>query len=82
MMHTMTVKELLLERIEELTDRIGEISEEEAADVLLRLEEAFQPEPEPLTDEQRAMIERGMADARAGRVVPQEEVLRRLGITR
>jgi predicted transcriptional regulator len=77
-----TAKELLRERIEELTDRIDEISEDEAADMLFRLDEAFQPEPEPLTDEQRAMIERGMADARAGRLVPQEEVLRRLGITR
>jgi len=41
------------------------------------------PEAEPLTDAERAAIERGEADAAAGRVVPHEKVrrwLRSLGM--
>jgi predicted transcriptional regulator len=35
-----------------------------------------QPQAEPLTDNERAAVERGEADAAAGRVVPHEEVRR------
>lgn len=35
-----------------------------------------QPKPEPLSEAERAAVERGEADAEAGRVVPHEEVRR------
>lgn len=78
----MTAKELLRERIEELSERIDEISEDEAASWLFALDDLAYTELQPLTPEQVAMIERGLADSDAGRVVPQDEVLRRLGIHR
>ncbi|MEX0782007.1 MAG: hypothetical protein WD557_05105 [Dehalococcoidia bacterium] len=71
----MTAKELLRERIEEL-------SEDEARDWLGLFDETFPREPLVLTPEQEAMIERSLADSEAGRVVPQDEVRRRLGINR
>jgi len=35
------------------------------------------PDDEPLTDEEQAAIEEGLADVRAGRVVAHDEVRRR-----
>ncbi len=76
----MTAKELLRERIEELSERIDEISEDEAANVLWRLEDAF--DPAPPSPEEIEHIKRGIADLDAGRSVPHGEALRRLGISR
>ncbi len=70
----MTAKQLLHERIEELT-------EEEAIDWLGLFEESRPADREPLTPEEIAHIERGLADLREGRKVPHEEVLRRFGIS-
>jgi predicted transcriptional regulator len=55
------------------------MSEDEAAhayDVLRSdLEESW-----PISEEERAAVERGLADARAGRLFDQEEVERELGL--
>ncbi|HEX6029847.1 MAG TPA: hypothetical protein VFY90_00360 [Tepidiformaceae bacterium] len=69
----MTAKELLRERIEELT-------EEEAADWLCIFEGSRPSDRQPLTREEREIIERAMADARAGRLTPHSEVRRRFGL--
>lgn len=69
----MTAKQVLLERV-------GELSEDEAADWLAFFEEARPPDREPLSADQLATIERGLADARAGRLTPHSEVRRRYGL--
>jgi predicted transcriptional regulator len=69
----MTAKELLRERIEELSER-------EARDWLGFFEHAFSRKSLSLTPDQRASLERGMADARAGRLTPHSEVRRRYGL--
>lgn len=63
-----------------LRDRIEELSEEEAADWLGFFEDARPIEREPLSSEQLSIIERGLADARAGRLTPHAEVRRRFGL--
>lgn len=63
----MTAKETLLERV-------AELSEDEAAWLLAQLDDA--PEYVPLTDWQIAAVERGIADAKAGRLIPHAEVMR------
>jgi predicted transcriptional regulator len=69
----MTAKELLRERLEEL-------SEDEAMSWLGFLEQTFSRQSLSLTPEQRASLERGMADARAGRLTPHSEVRRHYGL--
>ncbi len=68
----MTAKEAVLELVRDM-------SEDEAAhayDVLRSdLEESW-----PISEEERAAVERGLADARAGRLFDQEEVERELGL--
>lgn len=68
----MTVKETLHQRIEEM-------SQEEAEIFLSWLEPSDWPDIEPLTPEQLARLDRALEQDRLGKVVPHEEVLRRLG---
>lgn len=70
-----TAKQRLLQCVEELT-------EYQAAEWLALFYEVRAGRPMPLTVDQMVMIRRGMADARAGRVVPQEEVWRTFGLER
>lgn len=72
---TMSAKQVLLEKIEELT-------EEEAENVLWYIEDELNGEPQPLTPEEIAHLREGVADLDAGRTTPHEEVLRRFGIAR
>lgn len=78
----MTAKELLKERIDELSGRLEEISEEEAVDWLFALDDLTNAEPEPLTAEEIAHLREGIAQLDAGQSVPDDEVLRRFGISR
>ncbi len=69
----MTAKEALLKLVRDM-------DEQEAAHFydLIRWERANPPEP--LTDEMRAAIERGLVDVRAGRLIDQENLERELGL--
>jgi hypothetical protein len=51
----------------------------EAGDPLLRVLEAAPEDDEPLTPEDEAAIEEAWADVRAGRVISDDELGRRLG---
>ena len=61
-----------------LHDIIDALTDSEAEKLLKLAEETF--EPGPLTEEDHAAIERGLADIRAGRVVSTEEVRRRFNL--
>ncbi len=69
----MTAKQALRNYIEELSD-------DEALALLHRLEDEAQELLPPLTDEQLASVQRGLAQSERGEGIPHEEVLRRLGI--
>jgi predicted transcriptional regulator len=65
---------------QELRHYIDELSDDEALSLWQRIQcEASEPIP-PLTDADRASIERGLAQLKAGRGIPHAEVLRKLGI--
>jgi predicted transcriptional regulator len=81
-MTAMTAKQALRDRIDELSEQIDTISEEEAAEMLWRLDDALQPVPEPLTPDEIAHLREGIGQLDAGRGIPHEEVLRRFGINR
>ena len=63
---------------EALRQYIEQLSDEEVRSLWDRIqcEEAYPPEP--LTPEEIASIERGIADSEAGRVTPHDEVMLRL----
>jgi predicted transcriptional regulator len=63
-----------------LRDLVDDLSEEKAAEVLEWLEAEVNQESWPISDEERAAVERGLADSRAGRLVPLEEVEEELGL--
>lgn len=62
---------------ERLHALIEEMNEDQAEMLLMNLEDA---EPIPLTAAERADIDKGRSELRAGLGIPHEEVLKRLGI--
>jgi predicted transcriptional regulator len=66
-----TTKEALHELVEALSD-------DDAQELLRLAEETFVPDP--LTDDDRAAIARGLEDVRAGRFVSTDEVRRRFNL--
>jgi hypothetical protein len=56
------------------------MSEDEAADAYDLLRWNRDEESWPISDEERAAVERGLADVRAGRIVPLEEVEEEFGL--
>ena len=63
-----------------LRDYIEELSDDEALALFQRLESEAQELLPPLTDEQRASVQRGLAQSERHEGIPHEEVLRQLGI--
>jgi predicted transcriptional regulator len=66
-----TTKEALHELVEALSD-------DDAQELLRLAEETFVPDP--LTDDDRAAIARGLEDVRSGRFVSTDEVRRRFNL--
>ncbi len=65
---------------QELRDYIDELSDDEALSLWQRIQcEDLEPVA-PLSDEDRAAIERGLADVAAGRVYTFREVRQHLGL--
>ncbi len=56
------------------------MSEDEAAHAYHVLRSDLEEESWPISDEERAAVERGLADARAGRLIPMEDAERELGL--
>ncbi|MGH2611380.1 MAG: hypothetical protein ACRDHF_20070 [Tepidiformaceae bacterium] len=69
----MTAKQALLELVRDM-------SEDEAAHAYHVLRSDLEEESWPISDEERAAVERGLADARAGRLIPMEDAERELGL--
>jgi len=69
---------------EQLRDQVDRMSDDEAAHVLdlIGADEAECAERQPLTPEQIASVERGLADSRAGRTYTTDEVRERLQAVR
>ncbi len=68
----MTAKQALL-------DLVQDLSEDEAAELMEKLRLNGTIKFKPMTDEQRASLQRGMAQTDAGLGVPHSEVMRRFG---
>jgi len=64
------------ERLQEWLDHLDEEDAEEVLGIL----EIEGPVRRPLTDEERASIDRGLAALARGEGIPHDEVFRRLGI--
>ena len=69
----MTVKEELLAYIDDLAD-------DDALSLWHRIQCENATPVQPLTAADKAAIERGLAELRAGKGIPHAEVMRRLGI--
>jgi len=67
---------------EALRDYIDELSDEEALSLWQRIQCEESEPPAPLTEGERAAIERGLADTHAGRTFSLEDVESELGIAR
>jgi predicted transcriptional regulator len=66
------------ERLREWLDGLDEEDAEEALDILV----FERPLRQALTPEERASIEKGLAELDRGEGIPHDEVFRRLGISR
>jgi predicted transcriptional regulator len=60
-----------------LLDLVHDLTEDQAADLMERLQAAGAIKFKPMTPEQRASLQRGIAQTDAGLAVPHSEVLRR-----
>jgi predicted transcriptional regulator len=65
---------------EALKDLVDDLSEQKAAEVLEWLEWEVRAEARPLTSEERAAIDRGLADIAAGRLTDQDDLERDLEV--
>jgi hypothetical protein len=63
-----------------LRDLVDDLSEEKAAEILEWLEAEVSEEAWPIAEEERAAVGRRPAAARAGRLMGQEAVERKLGL--